>query len=142
MKKYYIFIVVLFIFSVIVGVAHEMMSRDKRADQKTLNELQKINDGIQLYADQKKRLPSSLNDITLPEVTRANLSNYIYKNNGLRDSRGDYLYELCGTFKRPSVVKYENREEYETYLGSAPHSAGNHCFKIKAYAPLLRGIRD
>lgn len=102
--------------------------RSRAADNRAVNDLVSIENGINSYYLKDSKLPENLSQLTglRPEVTER-LTDYSYSK--VTDSR----YQLCANFTNDTTseaYKNYNNDEYVYYANFSAHNKGNHCFKL------------
>jgi hypothetical protein len=96
--------------------------RARRLDAKRVNDLQQLNSAIEYYHAQKRRLPSSLDELTSLSNLRVEQRDpvsgqpYGYR---LTDTAA---YEVCATFDRDSKEDAARGSDFWA------HAPGTHCF--------------
>jgi hypothetical protein len=134
-----------------------------RNDKLLESNMQVVNDAVQDYARDNKRLPANLGDIKLDKSNQKDAKQLVAKNlveykviNASNPGLGEDLdytytelsttasrrqtgtYELCATFKKAKGEEYSERDSgYDdygsSYISAYYHPAGHHCYKLKAY---------
>lgn len=145
MRKYYIGITLLILFSLASYGFYYVVTQSYAIDQQTEQDIGTLNDSISKYTDKNKHLPQTLSvlDVTGKKVAK-HLRNYTYKPIGRveTESIAQFEYQLCATFKKASKsqsgITDSSSSEYQTYLDTSSHPAGQTCFKmaISDYSPV------
>jgi hypothetical protein len=133
MRKYYFAAALIALFAIGSYVLYYAVSKDKIADQTTLEDLQTLHDKIRIYTQEKNKLPASLSELDLTQrKVAARLDRYTYTPQP-RYSGNDYTYEICANFK---TEKPDPDYGYgsDTYIStSSGHKQGRDCFTLKVY---------
>lgn len=127
MKKYYAFIVCLILFSTIVILAQISTSKGPTEDRKTVQDLQTISYQVEDFARDKKRLPTSLTELSFKADVEKRILNYTYT------SKTRSKYELCATFKTDASQKSSRGGTSKTISDAYYHQKGFRCFEVEVY---------
>jgi type II secretory pathway pseudopilin PulG len=122
--------------------------RAHRFDDQRVSDLQQISSAVDLYVSKTGRLPSSLNELTNPEVAR------LYNLNSTTDpetftpyeysTTSKTTYKLCAKFtfaniEKPSTNTRGLITHSYNYSKAWGHSAGKKCFDLLSTPPLENG---
>lgn len=129
MKRYYLFIVILFVFSGLAVVAQFATSRGPTADNQTATDLADLQNGADEYALDHQALPTSIDQIQVKNPSRGfndRLKNYAYQKTAFD------TYQVCGTFKTDNTSRYRGYSSSD-YQTPTIHHQGYQCFSRKSY---------
>lgn len=114
------------------------ISRQKKLDQQTVNNMQSIDSSVQNYFSEAGKLPQNLDQLqsTKFSIGTQNLKSITYK---VQDTE---IYQLCGDFQRSNLA--DETWQYEAFVNDWRHGGGNFCFtrtalrKVDTLAPSIK----
>lgn len=109
-------------------------------DDLIVNDLNSISSKIKAYAQDKRKLPASLSDITLADGVQARLEKLHYE---YKAKKGSSAYELCATFRTDATDKKDDivtdylyggmsAREASDPITPSKHGKGYQCFNFTA----------
>lgn len=151
--------VTVLIFVILCITGPMMQSMATKQDRQIESALSGIQDSINDYVDENKKLPASLNDLTLSDTGNTDTKDLIQKgaieytanSHATTQDSSDALsgrintthyYELCATYTHANIDKYASSYKntmsnsdgvsgYSNYLNAASHKEGRECYKIQ-----------
>lgn len=140
--------VLLIIFAVFGPVLQTIASRGDRIIEDGLPKIQRA---IGNYADENKKLPESLKDLSINDenaqhLIEKGLVEYklekkspatLFEFNTL--SENDHRYQLCVEYKKAKgyadsyADRYSDTDNYTSYISTSSHKAGRQCYKLMEY---------
>ncbi len=126
MKKYYLFIGVLIMVSLLVVGLQINTGKGPAKDKKIVSDISLINAAVDRYTQENRKMPAKLSDLDLESDLKSRLANYEYKVTAREK------YEICAVFETDATNKYQS-----SYSDSYPdsHKKGYQCFKQESYLP-------
>jgi len=127
-------------FAIFGPLAKGIAARGDRLIEQNLNY---IENGVAQYVTDNQKLPESLKDISVStdEAQRLIDDNLVeYKKDGTATTGSgtslitEYRYQLCVDYKQSSGSRYSSTydNEYQSYVSTSSHKAGNVCYKLQA----------
>ena len=121
MKRNYLFIGLLFVVAATTIVASQIIGAPVKADQRTVSQLQRIDDAIKAQYQGKGQVPGRLADV---DGLQGDTGEIEYRVTGTN------TYELCANFL---VDQSKDSEAYERDLGNNVYSSANHAKGRQCY---------
>ncbi len=135
MKKYYLLAVAITLVACLAVGSNLLITSGRKSDQKITEDLTKIEQKIDKFAQDNDNLPSDLDELSVSNLNNP-ASEYEYKISDDR-KKSEYndlttlSYELCATFSK--AIKDEFSDDFDDGYGSFGfnyHKAGRHCFEL------------
>jgi hypothetical protein len=106
------------------------LARDKKEDMATLDRFSKIEGAINLYFNEKQKLPEELKDLIggISLVSEQDLINPVTKEKITYQINNSQFYELCATFKTSNRIDDSDTNYYDSKW---KHDAGYKCLGQK-----------
>ncbi|HZJ41913.1 MAG TPA: DUF5671 domain-containing protein [Patescibacteria group bacterium] len=130
-NKVFLIASVLLVLTAFVSVWFFMESpkkaRDRRLDEKILNDISNLESSINFYYSEKKFLPENMTDVAenSQHLNYLNTQGIEYKKNG------ESSFEICATFKGDSLNNNGNSTPYNPYnirsISAREYTAGYNC---------------
>ncbi len=135
MKKYYLLAVTISLVACLAVGSNLLITNGRKSDQKITEDLTKIDQKINDFAQDNDKLPSDLDELAVSNLNNE-VSEYEYKVLSKRQDREYgkstiHTYELCATFSK--VIKDEFSDDFDDgydSFGFNYHKAGRHCFAL------------
>jgi len=153
-RKFGLIVSVIAAVTIVAALAGPYVATIKsRTDRQIESGLYGVNSAIQSYAQENKKLPASLDDLTFSSyqdnsetIVKKGLVSYVKKDevpqSGTYSYGRTFRYELCVTYKKskgggkavPAQNASSPTETYNSgYLDTYSHPAGHLCYKQSAY---------
>lgn len=136
MKRYYIFLVLLWAIAIIAALGQVSIARVQAKDRQTASDLLMIRSSVEGYVSEKGRLPETLDQLKMESELKQRAANENYGYEKISASN----YKLCANFQRESrralaavramashTVGKVDRDPYE-------HKKGYDCFEYHSSA--------
>ena len=133
MKKYYFLAFVITVIAAFAIGSNMMITSGRKADQKVTDDLAKLEQAIDDYAQNNNKLPNDLDDLSIDDLNRP-ISEYEFnKLNQEKDlSSTTYRYELCSTFNKEAKDEFSDGN-YDNSAGYYLHEAGRQCYDRETF---------
>ena len=129
MRRYYVFIVLLFVFATAALLGAFAIRRGPAHDARVVSDFEAIRSALPgPTRDSRDRvvpnLPSNLSTLALADSTRKRLGDYSYA------VTAPAVYSLCATFQTATNKAGNAMNNYTSYVDFSVHPKGRYCFHV------------